>query len=91
VAPWTSDTIVAACISGINITPRLYSCRDAARLILGAEYPRRMAELGRELLNAATTADCDVLQAARAAGRLTDALQAMQLLAAVVELAEPSR
>lgn len=89
-ATWTSDTIASACISGINITPRLYSCRDAARLILGADYPKRMADLGRELLNAATGADCDVLQAARAAGRHTDAIEAMQLLAAVVELAEPS-
>jgi hypothetical protein len=90
VAPWTSDTIVSACISGIIITPRLYSCRDAARLILGPEYRQRMAALGRELLNAATNSDCDVLQAARAAGRHTDAIEAMHLLAAVVELAEPS-
>jgi hypothetical protein len=90
VAPRTSETIESACISGIQITSRLYSCRDAARLILGDKYPRRMAELGRVLINAAATADCDVLQAARAAGRLIDPTEAMQLLAAVVELAEPS-
>ncbi len=74
----------------IRITSRLYACRDAARLILGPLYRPRMAELGNALVRAAAATDCDILRAARDAGRIADATHAMQLLAAVVELVEPS-
>ena len=86
----TTDTAELARSKEVQITARLYACRDAARLVLGPLYRLRMTELGTTLLRAAAAADCDILKAARDAGRHADATQAMQLLAAVVELVEPS-
>ena len=84
-APDTTDNMA------INaLTSRWYACRDAARLHLGPGYPARMSELGRTLLNAASAANCDVLQAACAAARTAEALDAMHWFAAAVELVEPS-
>lgn len=87
--PSTKDAALP-CIKCIQITSRLYACREAARLLLGPGYRSRMSELGSTLIEAAAAADGDVLSAARDAGRSADATHAMQLLAAVVELVEPS-
>lgn len=85
-----TDNVESAGIGDIQVTSRLYACRDAARLILGPLYRLRMTELGNALITAAAAADCDILRAAHDAGRAADAIHAMQLLAAVVELVEPS-
>ena len=69
---------------------RLYACRDAAWLVLGPLYRIRMTELGTALLSEAAAADCDILMVARDAGRHSDSTEAMHLLAAIVELVEPS-
>lgn len=86
----TTNTIESAGIRDIQVTSRLYACRDAARLTLGPLYRIRMTELGNALISAAAASDCDILRAAHDAGRAADAIHAMQLLAAVVELVEPS-
>lgn len=72
------------------ITPRLYACRDAARVLLGDEYVRRLSEIGGTLQSAAQAADSDILQAAYDAARGLDGVDALQILAAAVEILEPS-
>ena len=89
-ALWKTDTAEPPGTGDIQLTSRLYACRDAARLILGPLYRPRMTELGNALITSAAAADCDILRAAQDAGRAADAIHAMQLLAAVVELVEPS-
>jgi hypothetical protein len=84
------DTSDKAATAALRVTPRWYACRDAARLHLGSSYTARMSELGKALVNAAKAANCDVLQAARTAARNAEGLDAMQLLAAAVEVLEPS-
>ena len=86
----TSEPLLMAAVTAIHLTPKLYACRDAARWLLGDHYPQRMSELGSALSNTAKSANCNVLQAATNAARGTDGLDAMQILAAAVELVEPS-
>ena len=80
----------AAGVNKVQITPRFYACRDATRLLLGQCYATRMSDVGNALLDAARAADCNVLDAARAAARGIEGLDAMQLFAAAVEILEPS-
>lgn len=72
------------------ITPRSYACRDAARLQLGDEYVRRLSRIGGTLQSAAQAADCDLLEVAYDAARGLDGVDALQILAAAVEILEPS-
>lgn len=84
------ESLHAATPSGARITPKLYACRDAARLLLGDQYGKRMSELGATLGNEAKAAECSILQAAANAARGIDGAEALQVLAAAVELVEPS-
>lgn len=72
------------------ITPRLYACRDAARLLLGDDYLRHLSEIGGTLRSAAEAGNCNVLEAALDAARGRDGVDALQILAAAVEILEPS-
>src|SRR5438552_3112127 len=72
VALGTNDPLLAAAVTAIHISPRLYACRDAARWLLGDHYRQRMSELGNALMNTANAANCDVLQAATDAARGTE-------------------
>lgn len=73
-----------------GITPKLYACRDAARWLLGDGYRHRMSELGTALRSTASAANCGVLQAAADAARGVEGIDALQIVAAAVELLEPS-
>ena len=86
----TRKPLLMAAVTGIQITPKLYACRDAARWVLGDGYRQRMSDLGDALSDTARVSNCNVLQAATNAARGSDGLDAMQILAAAVELMEPS-
>ena len=72
------------------ISPRLYACRDAARLLLGDDYQRKVSELGAALQTDAQARKCTLLDAAMQSARGRDGVDALQILAAAVEILEPS-
>ena len=74
----------------VRVTPKLYACRDAARVLLGVRYRERMSEIGGASRSAAAAGQCSVLEAAAAAARDIDRTDALQVLAAAVELVELS-
>jgi hypothetical protein len=59
-------------------------------VLLGEAYVRRLSEIGSALQSAALAAESDVLQTAHDAARGLDGADALQILAAAVEILEPS-
>lgn len=76
----------------IRIASKLYECRDAARTLLGERYKGRMAELGAVLTRIAEGRKVSVLRAAQDAAKAVvgDGMTQIQILAAAVELVEPT-
>jgi len=76
----------------IQLAAKLYEARDAMRSLLGDRYAARMAELGGVLKKVAARDSSNEIQAAQTVIRAIDAqgFDAVQLLAAAVELVEPS-
>jgi len=78
----------------IHINAKLYQVRDAARRALGDKYRAKMAEGGELLSGVAQARGCGVLEVAlnvsQAAHRAGDLDSIPFILAAAVELLEPS-
>lgn len=74
----------------VRMAARLYEMRDTARSLLGDKYADKMAELGSALRQVADLTQRDPLSVAIEAARNTDGLAQCYVLAAAVELAEPS-
>ena len=76
----------------VQMAALLYSIRDSVRGLMGDNYHPRMAELGGLLQRIAEKQGCSELAAARriAADMPADSFDAMAILAASVELIEPS-
>lgn len=78
----------------IRIAAQLYEARDDARTLLGDAYSARMAELGKAINTIAEKKQITVLQAGIAAAKAMQedgqAYTAVSVLAATVELLEPS-
>lgn len=75
----------------IQLAAQLYEARDAARTILGPKFAPLMTRLGQDLTSLATARGKQPLAVAIQAGRaLGGGMDAIFLLAAAVELAEPS-
>lgn len=76
----------------IQTAAKMYECRDAARQILGSKYQGRMNELGKVLEAVAERDRCNHIVAGTTA--IKDAgltgIDALMLIAAVVEITEPS-
>lgn len=70
----------------------MYECRTAARQILGEKYPDKMRELAEVVRAVATRDRCsDIVAGAtviKSAG--LEGLQLLMIMAAVVEMVEPS-
>ena len=75
-----------------GMAAKLYEVRQTARVILADRYAARMAELGQVVRNVAAQRRCGQLVAAEDIVRAADlqGFDALQVLAAAVELAEPS-
>lgn len=76
----------------VAMAAKLYEARDAMRRILGDKFAARMAELGAVIKQVATKRGHNELRAAQdiiRAGEL-QGMDALQVLAAAVELVEPS-
>ena len=78
----------------IQLAAKLYDVRDHVRRALGDTYAERMAEGGELLTGIAKARGCGVLEVAvnvsQAAARDGDRNQVALILAAAVELLEPS-
>ena len=77
----------------VQIAARLYECQDAAKSLLGEKYPDRMVLYGEWIKKRSTHSNVSVLKAAQdiiAEVGSDDGFFAIQVLAAAVELIEPS-
>lgn len=77
--------------NAVQIAAKLYECRDAARNILGGRYAEKMDEYGGAVRSVATERCCGVLEAGKMLAEATgDGMTAILVLAATVEIIEPS-
>lgn len=75
----------------VRMAAQLYEARKAAKTLLGEAYKPKMADLGAALNKLADAKACSVLQVAIEAARDCDSgYTQIQILAAAVELTEPS-
>lgn len=75
----------------VKMAAKLYECRDAARSILGEKYPERMMEYGDLVRRLAAADGCGEIDAGtRLAKSAGNAIQVMLVMAATVEIIEPS-
>lgn len=78
----------------VRLNAKLYEVRDTAKKVLGDRYRAQMAEGGRMLSEMATAKKCGVLEVAlnvsQSAARKDDMNAVTFILAAAVELLEPS-
>jgi hypothetical protein len=76
----------------VQMAAQLYSIRDSVRGLMGDNYQPRMAELGGLLQRIAVKQGCSELVVARKIAACEDvkSFDAMAILAAAVELIEPS-
>ena len=82
--------MLAASEHQVRMAARLYEMRDTARRLLGENYAAKMAELGDALKAAAQATQRGVLSIAIEAARNAPALTQCYILAAAVEVSEPT-
>lgn len=75
----------------VRLAAQLYQARDGAKTLLGDAYRPKMADLGAALNKLADAKGRSVLEVAIEAARESESpFTQIQILAAAVELAEPS-
>lgn len=74
----------------ILMASKLYACRRTAKFVLGKQYDARMKELGEALQKIAEGKGISVLSAAIEGAKGASPEAMVQILAAAVELTEPS-
>ena len=74
----------------VKISAQLYECRDAAKRLLGAHYQRDMDLWAMAIRGVAETDKCSDVAAATKMAKDADGFGAIVILAAVVEMTEPS-
>jgi hypothetical protein len=77
-------------VNPVQMTAKLYDCRDAARRMLGAHYKQGMEGWALMIRNYAETNRCDDLAAAMKLAEGGDGFMQITILAAYVEMKEPS-
>lgn len=74
----------------VRMAAQLYQARDAARSLLGAHYKRNMTLWAVAIKGAAASDRCSELAAALQMAREADGFGAIVVLAAFVEMTEPT-
>jgi hypothetical protein len=74
----------------IKVAAKLYECRDTARSLLGAHYAGDMAKWGKLIAALSKKRECTELAAAQELANEAGGMGAVFILAAYVELSEPS-
>jgi hypothetical protein len=85
------DGMLTASEHKVRMAARLYEMRDTARRLLGSEYAATMGNLGTALQGVAHATGREPLSVAIEAARDAHGLQQCYILAAAVELTEPTR
>lgn len=75
----------------VRMAAQLYQARETARQVLGDRFSTLMASLGADLTRRAEATGRQPLSIAIQAARSVSGMDAVILLAAAVELAEPSQ
>lgn len=74
----------------VKMAAKLYECRDAARNLLGAHYKRDMDLWAIAIRGVADADKCSEMVAAMKMAKEADGFGAIVILAACVEMTEPS-
>lgn len=74
----------------VQMAAKLYECRRTARTLLGDRYKAKIQPIKDGLIAIAARDGVSVLSAAIAAAKRVDGLDSILVLAAAVEIAEPS-
>ena len=82
--------MTAATERHVRMASQLYEARDAARSLLGEKYQNRMQELGAAIKHVAAQRAISDLSAATMLAQQTSGFGVVMVLAAVVELTEPT-
>lgn len=77
-------------MNAIHLASKLYDCRDAARSLLGAHFKRDMDLWAIAIRGEAQAKNCTELAAAQTMAREAGGFGAIVVLAAYVEMVEPS-
>jgi len=77
-------------MNAIQMAAKLYECRDAARSLLGTHYKRDMELWALAITGVAASDKCSELAAANKMAKEAGGFGAIVVLAAYVEMAEPS-
>lgn len=74
----------------VQMAAQLYECRDTVRRFLGQNYQVRMQAIGKAVLARSEQDQCDPLAAGIRLAKTVDGMDSVMILAATVELVEPS-
>ncbi|MFY9326481.1 MAG: hypothetical protein WAO76_00435 [Georgfuchsia sp.] len=77
-------------MNAVQMAAKLYECRDTAKSLLGDRYQAAMRDWGEVVLRRATIENSGVMAAGIHMAQMVRGVDAMMLLAATVELVEPS-
>lgn len=77
-------------MNAVQMAAKLYECRDAARALLGAHYKQDMDAWAAAIRADAKAANCSELKAAMKLSNDGDGFKQLVVLAAFVEMTEPS-
>lgn len=77
----------------VEIAAKMYECRTAARSILGDKYQDKMRELAQVVMAVAERDQCNPIVAGATVIKTAglEGMQSLMLMAAVVEMVEPSK
>lgn len=73
----------------IQISAKLYECRDTARRLLGDKYHDRMEAYGKLIQDVMDRKKCNELKAGMLLAQHADGMVSIMVFAATVELIEP--
>ena len=74
----------------VGMAHRMYECRDAARFLFGDKFQAKMTEFAEAIKAVAEAKGCTEIQALNAMGKKTEGMATICLIAAYVEMVEPS-
>lgn len=80
-----------ASMSGAQLVAKIHECRDVAKLLLGGHFARDMKLGAMVIRGRATTDQCSYLEAALKIAVDGDGFSAIMIVAAYVEMTEPTK
>jgi len=77
----------------VFVTTQMYECRDVARQLLGEKFGAKMRELAKVISSVSKRDRCSAIKAGATVIKSEglEGMRALMLMAAVVEMVEPSQ